>query len=138
MPKFSNNSMAKLLSCHPDLQLVMAEVVKHFDCTIVCGRRGKQEQEDAFKAGNSKAHFGQSPHNFFPSLAVDVVPYPVEWQETERMTYFAGFVMATALKHGVELKWGGDWDRDTHLSDNRFNDFPHFELANWRDMDKRL
>ena len=136
MPKFSASSTKKLLSCHPDLQRVMNKVIKHFDCTIVCGNRGKIDQELAFEAGHSNARFGESPHNFTPALAVDAVPYPIDWQDSQRMTYFAGFVMATAAGLGVELKWGGDWDRDTHLSDNRFNDLPHFELAGWRAMDK--
>ena len=64
-----------------------------------------------------------------PSLAVDVVPYPVDWQDRERMTYFAGFVMGIArVKFGISLRWGGDWDLDTDLKDNKFDDLPHFEI----------
>jgi hypothetical protein len=29
---------------------------------------------------------------------------------------------------GIELRWGGDWDQDFEVKDNRFDDFPHFEL----------
>jgi len=27
-----------------------------------------------------------------------------------------------------EVRWGGDWDRDTELKDNRFMDLVHIEL----------
>ncbi len=133
MPRFGKTSEKNLSECHPDIQKVMREVIKHFDCSVICGRRGRAAQELAFAAGKSNARYGQSPHNFEPALAVDVVPYPVDWTDTERMILFAGQVIATARMLGVDLKWGGDWDRDTHLSDNRFNDFPHFELVGWRD-----
>jgi len=134
MPEFGKTSRARLATCHPDLQRVMNEVIKHYDCSIICGHRGRAAQQLAFETGKSKARFGESPHNFTPALAVDVVPYPIDWSDTSRMTHFAGFVLGVAEMLGIELRWGGDWDRDTHLSDNRFDDFPHFELAGWRQM----
>jgi len=29
---------------------------------------------------------------------------------------------------GIRLRWGGDWDMDFKVMDNRFDDFPHFEV----------
>ena len=29
---------------------------------------------------------------------------------------------------GVNLRWGGDWDQDFEVQDNKFDDFPHFEI----------
>ena len=29
---------------------------------------------------------------------------------------------------GVEIRWGGDWDSDTQVKDNKFDDLVHFEL----------
>ena len=28
----------------------------------------------------------------------------------------------------INLRWGGDWDQDTEVKDNRFDDLGHFEL----------
>jgi len=28
-----------------------------------------------------------------------------------------------------DLRWGGDWDRDTQVDDNNFDDLVHFELV---------
>jgi len=30
---------------------------------------------------------------------------------------------------GVTLRWGGDWDRDTEVQDNSFDDLVHFEIV---------
>lgn len=136
MPRFSATSQKRLDSAHPDLRRVFVEVIKHFDCTIVCGHRGRAAQQLALETGKSKAAYGQSPHNFAPAYAIDAVPYPIDWQDRERMTYFAGFVVGLARAMAIDLTWGGDWNRDTHLSDNRFDDLPHFELTGWRELSK--
>ena len=128
MPSFSRRSEAKLNSCDDRLQRIMRRVVENFDCTILCGHRGFDEQEKAFLENKSKARWGESLHNKKPSLAVDVAPYPIDWKDRDRFHYFAGFVMATATELNRKLRWGGDWDRDTETDDNRFDDLVHFEI----------
>lgn len=129
MPVFGDRSKRNLNQCHPDLQRVFNEVIKHFDCTVITGHRSKVEQNIAFRSGKSKLRFPQSKHNKLPSLAADVVPCPINWDDRERMTFFAGQVIATARALGVTLRWGGDWDRDTEVKDNRFDDLVHFEIV---------
>jgi len=29
----------------------------------------------------------------------------------------------------ISIRWGGDWNMDTYVKDQRFNDLPHFELV---------
>ena len=67
-------------------------------------------------------------HNSKPSRAVDCVPYPIDWTDRERFTLFAGFVLGVAARMGITLRWGGDWNMNFEVKDNRFDDFPHFEL----------
>lgn len=129
MPSFSQRSLANLSQAHPDLQVLFHRVIEVFDCAVICGYRGPEEQEAAFNAGTSKAHFGQSKHNQMPSLAVDVVPCPIDWKDTDRMHYFAGVVMGIALQLGLRVRWGGDWNGNTILSDQKLHDLPHFELC---------
>lgn len=128
MPAFSGRSAHKLSSCHKDLQDIFYEVIKHFDCTILCGHRSAEEQDRYFDEGKSKLRWPNSRHNKLPSEAVDVAPYPIDWEDVGRFRYFAGFVMGIAASMGVKLRWGGDWDRDTEVKDNKFNDLPHFEI----------
>ncbi len=131
MPAFGRTSKANLASCDTRLRQVLEEVVKHFDCAVTCGRRGKAEQETAFAAEKSKARWGQSPHNRSPSMGVDVFPYPINFNDRDRMHLFAGFVLGIAKSMGVTLRWGGDWDQDTQVNDNDWDDLGHFEIAGW-------
>ena len=128
MTHFSDTSLRRLSTCHPDLQEVFNEVVKEFDCTILCGYRNKEEQEAAFDQGRSKVSWPDSKHNTQPSRAIDVAPYPVDWEDLERFYYFAGYVKGIAKGMGIKIRFGGDWDNDMRIKDNNFNDLVHFEL----------
>jgi peptidoglycan L-alanyl-D-glutamate endopeptidase CwlK len=72
--------------------------------------------------------FPDSTHNSYPSLGIDVVPYPIDWRDTARFCYFAGYVKGIAQNLGIKIRWGGDWDSDWQVKDNRFNDLAHWEL----------
>jgi peptidoglycan L-alanyl-D-glutamate endopeptidase CwlK len=129
MPSFSKRSCERLATCDPRLQLVFNTAIEHFDCSILEGHRSETRQKEMFETGRSQVQFPESKHNSLPSLAVDVMPYPIDFEDRERMHLFAGFVLATARNLGVRLRWGGDWDSDTEVADNRFDDLVHFELA---------
>jgi len=130
VPSYSKKSKAILATCDERIQRVFNEVIKHFDCTITCGHRTKEEQDALYYATprRTQVMWPNGKHNTKPSQAIDAVPCPVDWDDRERFTYFAGFVVATALSMGIRLRWGGDWDGDTELDDNKFDDLPHFEL----------
>jgi peptidoglycan L-alanyl-D-glutamate endopeptidase CwlK len=44
MPQFGKDSLTKLSTCHPDLQKLFNEVIKHYDCTILEGHRSDEDQ----------------------------------------------------------------------------------------------
>ncbi len=128
MPSFSARSRERLETCDQRLVAVFDEVVKHFDCTILEGWRSEEDQNEAFRTGRSKLKYPDGKHNQKPSFAVDVAPYPVDWENLDRFRYFAGFVMGIASQMGTRLRWGGDWDGDTEMRDQKFVDLPHFEV----------
>ena len=132
MPSFSNTSQGRLDTCDSRLVEIFEEVIKHWDCTILQGVRPKEEQDEYFRTGRSKVQWPNSKHNVLnpgdKSRAVDVAPYPIDWNDTRRFDYFAGFVKGIAISKGVTLRWGGDWDSDGDQSDQTFNDLPHFEI----------
>jgi peptidoglycan L-alanyl-D-glutamate endopeptidase CwlK len=128
MPEFGSKSNLYLSTCHPDLQELFKEVVKHFDCSVLCGHRNEDDQNMAFASGRSKAQWPESFHNQTPSLAVDVVPYPIDWKDEKRFYMFVGFVRGAAARMGIDIRCGADWDGDTQVKDQNFNDLPHFEL----------
>lgn len=134
MPKYSPSSKEKLRTCHQDLQTIFNYVIKHWDNTIICGHRTKEEQNDVYNKGYSQVQWPKSKHNKQPSMAVDSVPYPIEWSNTARMKIYVGFVLGVArmlLDYGIiehELVSGLDWDKDTFIKDHTFHDHPHFQL----------
>jgi len=128
MPRYSKRSKKRLASCDERLQEVFNEVIKHVDCSVLEGHRSKERQNKLYDEGRTKVKYPNGRHNISPSKAVDVTPYPVDWEDRERQTLFAGFVIGIARGMGIRLRWGGDWDMDFQVMDNRFDDFPHFEV----------
>lgn len=126
---FSTKSKSKLMGCHTKLQELFEEVCKTHDCTILEGYRDKKRQDEAYKSGLSKLKFPQSKHNRFPSHAIDVIPYPIDFSDVKRIYNFGFFVLETARKMKINIRWGGDWDGDGDTRDQKFNDLVHFELV---------
>ena len=130
MPYFGLTSKRHLATCHPDLQRIFNEVIKHFDCKIICGHRSKEAQDAAYNGTprRTQVQWPDSRHNSNPSEGIDAIPYPVDWDDRERFTLLAGHVLMCAKAMEIKLRWGGDWDRDTEVKDNSFDDLPHYEL----------
>ncbi len=131
MSEFSNTSLRRLGTVHQDLQLIFMEVVKHFDCTVISGLRTQEEQQVLYAKGRTAPGnivtyrdgvTKRSKHQ--TGLAVDVVPYPVNWDE-DRLRQFGWYVQGVAkmmYRYGTiehEVKWGGLW---------KFKDLPHWEI----------
>ena len=129
MPKYSQKSKNQLATCHPDLQRVFNEVIKHVDCTIIEGRRSIETQREYVRTGKSKTmdskHLEQDDGY---SHAVDAMAYPIDWNDWKRNALFAGFVLGIARGMGVDLRPGIDWDSDFNVKEHDFLDAPHFEL----------
>lgn len=159
MPSYSKRSKANLGSCHLSLQELFNEVIKHVDCTILQGHRGKEEQDHYYRLGKSKLQYPKSRHNSMPSEATDAGPYDtgrrkVPWPNEEipkqiakQISYmlfkdleeyvkdqclwymFIGYVLGTAEQMGIKIRSGADWDMDWDILDQKFDDLPHFELV---------
>jgi peptidoglycan L-alanyl-D-glutamate endopeptidase CwlK len=135
---FSQHSKNQRATLHPDLQIICDTLLKFHDFKIETGHRGEAEQNAAFSAKRSKLKFPNSKHNSNPSMAMDLLPFVngtfIGWTELSQWRFFAGYVMGVAVSlydSGAithRLRWGGDWSGDNDLSDNTFNDLPHFEL----------
>ena len=128
MPKFGRRSRENLKTCHKDLQKVLNEVIKTVACSVIEGHSSKERHTKLYEEGKTKVRYPKGRHNAEPSRAVDVVPYPVDWNDRERFHLFSGFVLGVASRMGITLRWGGDWNMNFEVDDNKFDDFPHFEL----------
>ena len=128
MPRFGKSSKKRLLTCDKRLQEIFNEVIKYIDCSVLEGHRGEKRQNKLQEEGKSKVRYPKGRHNASPSLAVDVAPYPIDWNDRERFHLFAGYVLGVARGLGYTLRWGGDWNMNFKVNDNKFDDFPHFEI----------
>ena len=130
MPKFGKTSLKRLATCDKRLQEVFNEVIKTVDCSVLEGHRGKDRQNTLYTEGKTKVTYPKGRHNSSPSRAVDVCPYPIDWNDRERFHLFAGFVIGIAKSMDIDLRWGGDWNQNWEVDDNKFDDFPHYEVVN--------
>ena len=130
MPRFGKVSRERLATCDERLQRVFNEVINYVDCSVLEGHRSGERQDKLYDEGKTKVKYPNGRHNASPSNAVDVVPYPVDWNDRERFHLFAGFVLGIAYSMDISLRWGGDWNQNFEVDDNKFDDFPHFELLN--------
>lgn len=136
MYKFSKRSLDNLATAEEKLQLLFKEVIKEFDCTIIYGHRTPEEQFELFKQGREKkddwwvkvgktvtnldGFAKKSKHNYYPSKAVDVVPYPLDWNDIESFKKLAVVVKKKAKELNIDVEWGGNWVS--------FKDYPHWQV----------
>jgi hypothetical protein len=129
MPKFGTSSLTQRATLHPDLKRLVDEVIKHVDFSITCGYRNQADQDAAVTKGLSQVKFPNGKHNTLPSKALDVAPYPINWNDTEAFTLLAGVFFGVAAVLGIKLRLGADWDGDFNTLEHSFKDRPHIELA---------
>lgn len=129
-----------LHQCHRDLRDLFMHVDDIVQVEILPSTIRTLEQQKKFVAdGTSKTmnslHLITPEHPF--SRAVDAGPWPhvwpVEgtkdfWKDWARLYYFAGVVMATAKIMGINVRYGGDWNSDFNIKNEKFYDGVHFEL----------
>ena len=121
--KFGKKSIERLEQCDIRLQTLCKRMLERsdFDMTVTCGHRNKEDQEKAFSDGKSKAHFGQSKHNSFPSKAVDICPYPICWDKNDiRWWKIVALAYDTARSMCIKIRSGAFF--------SGLADMPHIEL----------
>ena len=60
--------------------------------------------------------------------AVDLVPYPVEWDDLKKFDTIAQAMLQAAQELGITIRWGADWDADGKPRERGESDSPHFEV----------
>ena len=128
MPSFGRSSQYQLDTCHSDLQKVLNEAIKHVNFTVTCGFRNQSDQDKAFAEGKSKLKWPNGEHNKLPSRAVDVAPYPCDWNDAEAFTLLSGIIYGVACVMGINVRLGSDWDMDLNIKEHSLKDRPHVEL----------
>ena len=135
--KFSKRSLDNLVGVHPDLCKVMHEAIKDtpIDFTITEGVRTIQRQQELYAQGRTKPgtivtqvdgvkkKSNHQPKSDGYGYAVDLYPClcgSVQVNAVKELKIIAAHIIATAMRLGVKIEWGGSW--------TSFKDYPHFEL----------
>lgn len=121
MPTFSKQSLDKLATVDRRLYDICSEVIKDFDITILVGHRDQADQDKACSEGKSKTPWPTSKHNSCPSHAVDIAPYPIDWNNIPKFAELNGYMQAAAARLGHKIRWGGSF--------TTLKDFDHWEIV---------
>ncbi len=124
MPHFGKKSKERLKGVDNKLIKVLNELIKIMDVTIIEGVRSSERQEKLLKQGATKVKY--SKH--MEGKAVDLAPYPIDWDDLERFYYMGGMIRGIGKELGINVRWGGDWDSDGNIRDQSFNDLVHVEI----------
>lgn len=135
-PDIDIPTVARILECEPDIESIKTNIV-------VATPRQLVQIDEITPLGKSKA--------------IDCIPWPVDWRfendilktvippkpavshykvvdmevvhNIERWAMFIGVVKGIASQMGIKIRCGADWDGDNNMSDQKFDDWAHFELA---------
>lgn len=156
--RLSAASRVKLADVHPRLVEVVLEAIKIStqNFSVLEGVRTPERQRELYGQGRTAAELKRagldpklakprerqvtwtlnSNHFVNPRTgyghAVDLVPYPLDWEGPTRFPKFDAIAEAmfkAAAKLGVTLRWGADWDRDGKPRERDETDSPHFEIV---------
>lgn len=129
MYRFGRRSSREIATLNTDWRPVLHKAIRLMDFSVLQGTRSKEEQNELFAKGLSKVQYPNSKHNTVPSLAVDLAPYPIDWNDHIAFAHLAGIIRSCAMDFGHGIRWGGDWDSDGESNDQTFMDIGHFELV---------
>lgn len=132
--KLGPKSQERLNQVRADLKAVCYKAFETmpFDITITEGLRSQKRQAELFAQGATKVM--TSRH--MSGNAIDMCPYPVDYNDTARFKIMAHHMFAAAKELGTTIRWGGNWSR---IDENQpypplkpgskpLVDMPHFEL----------
>ena len=60
--------------------------------------------------------------------AVDLVPYPIDWNTPSKFDEIAKAMFQAAKQLGVSIRWGADWNSNGRPREKGETDSPHFEI----------
>ena len=133
--------VAVLAELHPILRPKIVDLLEEMRGRVTpwCGYRGPADQARAREDGHSNARFGESPHNYQPALACDVVLHPAR---------------VLLRPHAADIESPDLWDDETpdalatwealerasgvvglaRIFLRGHRDRPHLELPEWRSL----
>lgn len=99
------------------------------------GRTGKELSEKGVPTkyanpGAAKVTWLNNPlsSKHMTGAAVDIAPYPIDWNDLKRFDLMADAMFRAAKEIGVKIRWGADWNGNGVFREKGESDSPHFEV----------
>ena len=131
--KLGKTSLARLKGVDETLVNVVKRAIEisEVDFTVLEGVRTLERQRELYAQGrtapgNIVTWTMKSRH--IEGKAVDLVPYPLDWNDLEKFKKIKDAMFQAARELDVNLRWGADWDGDGKYREKGEYDSPHFEI----------
>ena len=131
--KLGKTSLARLQGVDETLVNVVKRAIEisEVDFTVIEGVRTLERQRELYAQGRTApgkivTWIMKSKH--IEGKAVDLVPYPLDWNDIEKFNKIKDAMFQAAKELDVNLRWGADWDSDGNYRENGEYDSPHFEI----------
>lgn len=147
-------SKSMLAGVHPDLVRVVERAIELTaqDFMVLEGVRTEKRQRELYGQGRTAGELRAAgvdstlarpelqkvtwtlKSNHFKQAdgyghAVDLVPYPLDWNTIAKFDAIADAMFKAAEDVGVRLRWGADWNQNGKRRERGETDSPHFELG---------
>ena len=137
--RLSKLSLSRLEGVEPRLVAVVKRAIEisSQDFMVLEGVRTPARQKELYAQGRTKPgnkvtwtlnsnHFKKAD-GF--GHAVDLVPFPVDWNTLSKFDAVSKAMFAAAKELGVNLRWGRDWNQNKRPGERGESDSPHFEIV---------
>lgn len=133
MYKLGNTSMARLVGVDETLVNVVKRAIQitEQDFTVIEGVRSLSRQRELYAQGRTspgKIVTWTLKSKHIMGKAVDLVPYPLDWNDLEKFDKIKHAMFRAAAEQGVNLRWGADWNSNGTPREKGEYDSPHFEI----------
>ena len=131
--KLGKTSLARLQGVDETLVNVVKRAIEisEVDFTVLEGVRTLDRQRELYAQGRTapgKIVTWTMKSRHIEGKAVDLVPYPLDWNDLEKFSKIKDAMFQAARELDVNLRWGADWDGDGKYREKGEYDSPHFEL----------
>ena len=131
--KLGKTSLARLQGVDETLVNVVKRAIEisEVDFTVLEGVRTLERQRELYAQGRTapgKIVTWTMKSRHIEGKAVDLVPYPLDWNDLEKFNKIKDAMFQAAKELDVNLRWGADWDGDGNYREKGEYDSPHFEI----------
>lgn len=131
--KLGKTSLARLQGVDETLVNVVKRAIEisEVDFTVMEGVRTLERQRELYAQGRTapgKIVTWTMKSKHIEGKAVDLVPYPLDWNDLEKFNKIKDAMFQAAKELDVNLRWGADWDGDGNYREKGEYDSPHFEI----------